>query len=191
MAKKSTSDTAKEEMVSALEELLAQQDFELSIPYNHLNQGVAQVVENQAKVVSKLQGKIVKGLAKELTSQDNSLERVRTMILNGLNAHQADTEFLLQQLAMKSGAIKIGDPLESALIQEATRGAEMTQVGTLVLQVAQAAPWLERICLALERIADRMSPLEDADVDAGLGEEVVSDDTSEVNTVFPGYWGPL
>jgi hypothetical protein len=168
--KQSLDDAAKQEMVDALEELLAQQDFQLSIPYNRLNQAVADVVSKQGKVISSLQSKIVKGLQRELTVGDNSLESLRTTILTGLNAHQADIEYLLTQLASKADMIGVGDTLEAAILSEAAHGPELGQLGTLVLQVGAAEKWLERIADALERIADALEsaypPAEEAATNA-------------------------
>lgn len=154
--KQSLDDAAKQEMVDALEELLAQQDFQLSIPYNHLNQGVADVVTKQGKLISSLQSKIVKGLQRELTVNDNSLESLRTTILAGLNAHQADIEYLLTQLASKAGMIGVGDTLEAAILSEAAQGPELGALGSLVLQVGEARGLFEDLIEVLREIRDRM-----------------------------------
>jgi uncharacterized coiled-coil protein SlyX len=188
--KNSASQEASEEILSALNDLLAQQDFELSIPYNHLNAAVAKLVDDNGKIIAKLQSKIVKGINKEIVGTDNHLDKINTLVLNGLNAHQDDIEFLLQQLAVKSGAIKVGDPLTSILLQEVTDSPELAFDGRLVMAAEQMGPWLKRIAIALEMIALKMPGLEAPPDLTEEPEQVAAEDAVDTSeTTSPvGYW---
>lgn len=150
--------SAEEQVLSSIDELLAQNDADLSVPMTKLNEAVNDVVQNQGKAIKRITDKILKAASRELVTTDNHIDQVLTGLLGGIDTWATDTHLLLQQLATKGGLTAIGEPLANALTAELTEGGKIEYMGTLVLAVKEAVPWLERIAVSLESIAKSLRP---------------------------------
>lgn len=149
--------SAEKQFLQSLEEMLCTNEDKVIIPYSKVNQAIADFVVKNAKVVTKLQDKVIRQLNKQLVLRDNSLNGVYTGILRGLDVWQADARFALDQLAAKGGLSQPGQTLEQALLNEVGQAPQLAFGATLVLAVKEAVPWLDRIAIALEKIAVVMS----------------------------------
>jgi hypothetical protein len=152
--------TAEETILQSIDEILSETENSLAVPMTAINQAVSHVVDNNAKTIKRLTERILRAADKEVVGIDDKLDAVYTGLLGGIDAWLGDTHFLLQQLSTKGGLAEIGAPLESALLKEVTDAPKLEYGATLVLAVKEAVPWLDRMTVALERIADGMSPLE-------------------------------
>lgn len=180
--------SAEADLLRQIEFMMASQANLISIPFSKLNQAVAGQVQSSNRLVTRMQSKLLQRIAKNVVTQGNVIDAAQTTVLNGLNQYQADTRNLLTYLASKSGMVGPGDPLESALVNEIVDAPRLTYEGTLVLAVKEAVPWLERIAAALERIADRLSPLENDDLEPTPGDPEAVDSADDVDEDFLGYW---
>lgn len=151
--------SAAETVLESIEVLLAGQDDRLVMPLTTLNKATADLVGKNAKIVTRMQEKILRDAARNLTHHDNALDAVSTRVLAGLDNWQYDAQFLLTQLAAKGGFTKIGEPLEAALEAEVLKAPELAYVGTLVLAVKEAVPYFVQLIEVLREIRDRMPPL--------------------------------
>lgn len=140
-------------MLESIDRLLAENENSLAVPMTRVNQAVAEVVDINAKAVKRLAEKILRAADRESVSIDNHLDRVYTGLLGGVDTWLQESQFLLQQLSVKGGLSEIGSPLETALEIAATQSPGLEYMGTLVLAVKEAVPWLDRIAVALEKIA--------------------------------------
>lgn len=148
--------SAEQTVLESIDQLLAQQDHELSIPFSTLNQAVTDVVTRNGKVITKLTDRVLRDADKHLTRAGDVLDAVQTTVLQGLDAYHWDQEYLLTQLASKGGLIEAGDPLTKALVEQAVNAPELAYAGTLVLAVKEAIPWLERLTESLDGIRRRL-----------------------------------
>lgn len=150
--------SAEQVVLESIDELLCSQDDSLVLPMTKLDKAVSDIVVKHAKTVATFQDKILRAASRHTTKAVDQLDGVYTRLLQGLDAWQYDMHFLLQQLAAKGGVIKVGDPLETALIEEATRAPELLYGGTLVLSVKEAVGHLDDLIEVLREIRDRMPP---------------------------------
>lgn len=150
--------SAEQQVLESIDELLCGQDDALVLPMNSLNQGVAKVFENHAKIITKMQDRLLRAADKEAVRNIDKIDGVFTRLLQGLDGWQFDAHFLLTQLAAKGGMAKVGDPLEAALIKEITEAPQLAYAGTLVLAVKEAVPYLDQLIEVLREIRDRMPP---------------------------------
>lgn len=123
---------------------------------NRLGQEAAALVMATAKPIKKLQSRLLQDAAKKVVTTDNGIDFITTSLLNGVNTWLQEADFLLQNLAVKGGVIKPGDPLTAALAQAVADEPQLEYLGTLVLAVKEAAPWLDRIAVACERMANAL-----------------------------------
>lgn len=148
--------TAEQQLLQAIEEMLVGEESAIAIPLTKMNQGIAQLSEENSKLITRMQGKILKSLARHVTAEDNDLELLSTVILNGLQQWQNENHLLLTQLAAKAGFTNAGDELEAALIQQVAEAPELAYSATLLLAIRDAFPYAERLIRVLEEIRDRM-----------------------------------
>lgn len=120
---------------------------------NQLGREAAALVMAASKPIKKMQARLLQEANKHIVTSDNSIDYVTTSLLNGVNTWLTEAGFLLQNFAVKGGIIEPGDPIEKALAQEVADEPQIEYLGTLVLAVKEAVPWLERIACALETIA--------------------------------------
>jgi hypothetical protein len=161
---------------------------------NRLGQEAMQLVLATAKPIKKLQDRLIRDANKHLVATDNAINFVQTSLLNGVNTWLQEAGFLLQNLAVKGGIIEPGDPLEKALAQEVADEPQIEYLGTLVLAVKEAVPWLDRIAVACERIAAALegtpAPSQtQVNVDApagGAGADTVDD--GDLGEAVVEYW---
>lgn len=151
--------SAEQQVLSSIDELLSSQENSLVIPYSALNAAVADIVSKNTKVISKLIDKIVRHADREQTVLGDALDAIQTTVLNGLDAYIYDQEYLLSQLAAKGGLTKAGDPLTQALLTETTQAGQLAYQGTLVLAVKEAIPFFTQLIEVLREIRDRMPEL--------------------------------
>lgn len=150
--------SAEQQVLESIDELLAGQDDQLIMPMNVLNQATAKIVEKNAKIITRMQDKLLRVADKQTTRSMDHLDGVFTRVMGGLDSWQFDMNFLLTQLAAKGGFTKAGEPLEAALMQEATRAPDLAYGATLVLAVKEAIPFFTQLIEVLREIRDRMSP---------------------------------
>jgi hypothetical protein len=148
--------SAEQQVLESIDELLAGQDDSLVMPMTTLNQATAKVVDQNAKIITRLQEKVIKAADRDTTRQLDQLDGVYTRVLEGLNLWQEDANFLLTQLAAKGGFTKAGEPLEAALQKEVTEAPQLAYAGTLVLAVKEAIPFFEQLIEVLREIRDRL-----------------------------------
>lgn len=142
-----------EEEIEAVQTALDSDGQEIITVGTQLGQDAAKLVLATAKPIKRLQDRLLKDAAKQLVTRDNSIDYLSTRLLSGVNTWLQEAEFLLQNIAVKGGMIQPGDPLVQALAQEVADEPKIEYMGTLVLAVKEAVPWLERIACALEIIA--------------------------------------
>lgn len=147
-----------DEEIEAVQTALDNDGAQIVTIGSQLGQQAAQLVLATAKPIKKLQDKLLKDAAKKIVASDNGIDYLSTSLLNGANTWLQEAEFLLQNLAVKGGMIDPGDPLAEALATEVASEPQIEYLGTLVLAVKEAVPWLDRIAHALERIADSVNP---------------------------------
>lgn len=194
MDENSLPQSAQDAVLASIDQLLAQNEDQLTVPLTKINQAVAQIVEANGKAIAKFTTKILRAADKQLVANDNVLNAVQTTLLQGIDAWLSDQQFLLQQLASKAGLQELGEPLAAALTKEATEGKQLTYEGTLVLKVAEAVPWLERIATACERIATAIEATFPLDLPAVRGDPTAGDggDSSGEepadDDALTGYW---
>jgi hypothetical protein len=162
--------SAQDQVLASIDQLLAENENALTVPLTKINQALNAVIESNGKAVSKFTTKIVRAMDRQIVANDDRLNAVQTTILQGIDSWLSDQEYLLQQLASKGGLTELGEPLAAALTKESTEGRQLTYEGTLVLKVAEAVPWLERIAIALERIADYFDESPSIAAPAGPGD---------------------
>lgn len=160
MLGESSVQTAEREVLESIDGALGLAEENLSVPMSKINEAVSAVVTSNAKAIKRLTEKILKAADKNSVAASNQLDAVYSNLLGGIDSWLGNARFLLTQLAAKGGLAEIGQPLETALEQSATNAAGIEYMGTLVLAVKEAIPWFDRIALALERIADKINPLE-------------------------------
>lgn len=149
-------ESAAEQVLRSIDELLTEQDNTMIIPMTQVSNTVKEVVEKNAKLITRMQGKILRGLNTTTTHHLDMLDGVHTRILGGLDAWQSDVHYMLTQLASKSNSIQTGQRLEDMLIHEAEKAPELAYAGTLVLAVKEAIPYFEQLIEVLREIRDRM-----------------------------------
>lgn len=177
--------SAEQVVLESIDQLLAAQDNDLIIPYSKVNKEITDVVQRNAKIVTRMVDKVLREADRHITAVGDALDSVQTRVLQGLDSYAWDQEYLLSHLAAKSGMIQPGDALETALLQQTADAPQLAYAGTLVLAVHEAVPWLERIATALEVMAtwipqesmqERINRLNGDDLLAGL---LTSESTSQ------------
>ena len=148
--------SADQQLLSAIENLLAGEEDTLSIPLSKINQGIAQLVTQNEKLVTKLQGKVIKDINRHLTHQDNAIDGLSTTVLSGLQAWQDSTHLLLTQLAAKSGLTGPGDPLEQALVEQVAEAPELAYSAALLIALREAMGRFDGLVEVLREIRDRI-----------------------------------
>ena len=146
---------AEEQFLAALETLLATQESNVSLPLTTLNKSITDAVSVNAKLIRKVQGRILKALDKPVVGVSNELDRIGTVLLEPLQAWADNTQLLLTQLSAKTGLTQVGDPLEQALVEQVTEAPELAYSASLLLALREWTPYLARIASALEEIRDR------------------------------------
>jgi hypothetical protein len=182
--------SAQDAVLESIDALLAQNEHALTIPLTKINEAVAKVVTNNAKVVEKFTTKILRAADKQLVANEDRLHGAQMTILNGIDAWLSDQHLLLSQLASKGGLMELGEPLAAALTKEATEGKQLTYEGTLVLKVAEAVPWLERIAIAIEKIAASFDAQSVPSPSSNLGDSAAGG-TDIINWDESSFDGPL
>lgn len=147
-----------EEELDAVQTALDNDGAQIITIGTQLGQEAANLVLTAAKPIKRLQDKLLKEAAKHVVTLDNQVDFITTRLLTGTNTWLQEAEFLLQNIAVKGGMIEPGDPLIAALAEEVASEPQLEYMGTLVLAVKEAVPWLDRIAHALERIADSVNP---------------------------------
>lgn len=164
-------DSAEIQMLKSIDAYLAKNEDMLALPLTKVNKATAQVVENNAKSVKRITEKILRSADRETVKNDDVLNGITTGILGAVDAWLSDTHSLLSLLAAKSGLTEVGAPLETALDESVTRGKDLEYMGTLVLAVKEAVPWLDRMAVALEKIADCLCPQSSPIAPAEMGDQ--------------------
>lgn len=147
-----------DEELDAVQTALDEDGAQIVTVGSRLGQEAAQLVQATAAPIKKLQARILKDATKHLVASDNAVDLVGTRLLTGVNTWLQEAQFLLQNIAVKGGMIDPGDPLEAALAETVADEPQIEYLGTLVLAVKEAVPWLDRIAAACERIADHFNP---------------------------------
>lgn len=147
-----------DEELEALQTALDNDGAQIITIGTDLGKEAAKLVLATAKPIKKLQDRLIKDMAKQIVASDNGVDYITTRLLTGVNTWLQEAEFLLQNIAVKGGMIQPGDPLLTALAQEVADEPKIEYMGTLVLAVKEAVPWLDRIAIACERIADALEP---------------------------------
>jgi hypothetical protein len=146
-------------LLEEIESTLAQNDAAIQIPLTRINQGIAALSKDNAKIITKLQGKILRQLNQHVTDASNQIDGVQTTILQGLQNWQNDNRLLLTQLAAKTGLTAPGDSLEMALVDKVADAPELAYSATLLLAIREAFPFLRELIEVLQEIRDRMPNL--------------------------------
>lgn len=123
---------------------------------SQLGREAAQLVLAASKPIKKMQDRLLKDASKRLVATDNGIDLVTTNLLNGANLWLQEAGFLLQNIGVKGGMIQPGDPIDVALAAEVAAAPELQYMGTLVLAVKEAVPFLEQLIQVLREIRDRM-----------------------------------
>jgi hypothetical protein len=145
---------AKKDLLDAVDQMQQKATAGIVIVAGKVESVIADLVTRNAKMLGRIESKILQKATRMQVKADDALNQVSTTVLAGLDSWQQSAHYLLDQLTTKGGLKGIGDDLTRALIDEVTQAPEVAYLGTLVLQVREAIPWLERIAVALERIAD-------------------------------------
>lgn len=143
-------------LLQEIEATLTQNDAAIQIPLTKIHQGIAELSKDNAKIITKLQGKVIKFLDRTVTSHDNELDRVQTLVLRGLQNWQNDNRLMLTQLAAKTGLTAPGDPLEAALVERVAEAPDLAYSATLLLALREFQRPLGRLIEVLEEIRDRL-----------------------------------
>lgn len=181
-------DGATGEQIALLQAIKAGQDEndnEISLVLNSLNKGVAGLVAKNGKILTDLQGKIIKKLHQQFVDNDNTIDSVSTSILGWTQSQLDDTQLLLTQLAASAGMTAPGDPLEAALTETLAEAPEIAYSASLLLSLREAMPWLKRIALALEKMAG------DDDIPSRVPSDVIGDGVIESLDDYSGFTVPL
>jgi hypothetical protein len=180
-----TAKSAEQQLLESIDAMQAESENGLAIIFSKLNGHIAEITKRAEKPIIALQGKILKRLVKDQTESDNTLDKIGTIILQGLDAHQFESHMLLTQLATKCGCIKCGQPLEAALVREELEAPNLAYLGTLLLAVGDLKPLAERLVKVLEEIRDRM-PSAPAHLKGEFGRPDAGEPTIDVDAPFPG-----
>ena len=163
--------------LDALEQLLTEQDNTLSVSMSRVFGAIADVAQNNQKLVNKLQTKLVRAATKSLTGSQNKIDSTVTSLMSALSSWQFDVNYLLENLASKCGLKKIGEPLEAALLNEMVKGPELAVGTQIVLSIREIAPSLRDLIEVLREIRDAIS---------GSPSRDKSDEVTETDE-FPSY----
>lgn len=144
------------ELFRAIQSGLGENDYEISLVYNALNKGIAQLAFRNTKIINDLQGALLKSIDAKLVENDNIIDVVSTALLGWTQSALDDTHQLLTQIAASAGLTNPGDPLEAALINRVAEQPDMAYSASLFLALREAMPHLGCICKSLERIADAL-----------------------------------
>ncbi len=177
---------ASAEVLAAIDAYMAQTENAIAIPYSALNQAISDYVGENGKAIKRITERILREADKHWVQTDNKLNALTTGLLGGIDSYLGETEFMLRDVANRAGLIEPGDPLTQALLTEQAKTPQLEYGATLVLAVKEAVPWLDRIATALERIADKMGPLEAPEVETELPAEILVEDAEPL--VGPAYW---
>lgn len=145
-----------DEELEAVQTALDEDGAQIVTIGSQLGKSAAQLVLTASKPIKKLQDRLLKDAAKKLVATDNGIDLVTTNLLNGANVWLQEAGFLLQNLGVKGGLIQPGDPITAALAQEVAAAPELQYMGTLVLAVKEAVPFLNQLIEVLREIRDRM-----------------------------------
>jgi hypothetical protein len=183
-----TIENAEGQFLSALETLLASQEISVSLPLTTINKALTEAVTINAKLIRKVQGRIVKALDRPIVANTNDIDRLGTVLLEPLQAWADNTQLLLTQLAAKTGLTQIGDPLEQALVEQVVDAPELAYSASLLLALREAMPFLARIAGALEEIRDRTGGAPytipgDETTEADIADEETTDKSPEIETL--------
>jgi hypothetical protein len=147
------------EQIGLLQAIKAGQDendAEISLVLNSLNKGVAQLVAKNGKIITDLQGKVLKQLNQRCVDNDNHIDALSTAILGWGQNELSDVHMLLTQLAASAGATSPGDPLEAALVDQLAAAPDIAYSATLLMALREGMPILALIARTLQEIRDRM-----------------------------------
>jgi hypothetical protein len=142
------------DLLENIKTVLVDNEQSISLVLSTLNKGIAQMVRDNQQQVNKVAGKVLGWLTKVTTANANALDPVATAILQRIIDYSQQNEFLLTQIAAAAGLTQPGDPLEAALIDRATEAPEIAYSASLLIALREAMAPIERIAVALERIAD-------------------------------------
>jgi hypothetical protein len=146
------------DLLDAINTLTATHADSVTIPYSVLNQGIADLVAANGATIAKVSKVLTRKLDQAVTDNDNGLELVGTVILQGINAYLTENDLLLNHLAASAGILKPGDPLESVLLNQVAEAPELAYSATLLIALRDALPIGRQIVEVLREIRDRLPP---------------------------------
>jgi hypothetical protein len=147
------------QLMQAIQTLLEANEDSISIPMTALNQGIAQLSQQNSKATVKLGNAIIKEIAQGVADNNAAVDQIGTAVLEPLFDWQAQNDLLLNQLASASGLIQPGDPLIAALTQQASDQPELAYSATLLLALRDAIALVPPFLEVLREIRDRMPSL--------------------------------
>jgi hypothetical protein len=142
-----------------LTDLETEQDLHLSGPMAAIASQVAQVATQNQRLVTQLQGSILKVLDKGEVSAANLADEAATTVLNALGGYQENLDWTMQQLLTEAGFGPDGLPLEEALLQGITQAPELVIASESVRMLDAIGRGLYAAVEVLKEIRDRLPSL--------------------------------
>lgn len=144
------------ELLAAISDVIGENDDAVRVPMSVLNQDIANLVAENAKVIARVSNVLTRRLTQSVTDSDNDLELIGTVLLSGLHAQVQENDLLLNHLASSAGMIGPGDPLEAALLNQVADAPELAYSATLLIALKEAMPIGWAIVEVLREIRDRL-----------------------------------
>lgn len=151
-------DQQKKMLLETTDALLTEQTHSLAVPMSAVNLGLVNISQAAAANLNKVVQRILQPISKGLVSQDSLLDPINVTIIQGVDTWLQEQTFLLTQLAASAGLCQPGQPLETALLDQATEEPELAYSAILALSIRDLRDVAKCICEALREIRDRLPP---------------------------------
>lgn len=155
----SNEELAEIKLLESLEELLCTSDGLIFNVGSKLESCIETFACNCEKQVNKICSKLKRICDKLATEAGNVLDYELTKIKVFIDGLLENNEFLLMQIAIKCGAIKIGQTLCDATKESVKEAVDPKYCGCLVLSIKEAVPYIEKLLEILMEIRDRLPPI--------------------------------
>jgi len=144
------------QLLDSIETLLADNENLITLPLTAINQGIAQLSVQNARTITKIEGKLLKAIDAYAVQNDNAIDSFGLALLQPLQDWQTENNLLLTQLAASAGLTQPGDPLEAALVQQIADEPELAYSATLLIAIRDLLPYARQLIEVLREIRDRM-----------------------------------
>lgn len=148
--------TAEEQALKGLLESLTETESDLSDPIKKLIAYVKAEVDEINGQIEKAKKKLKQALGKEQAKVGNDLESSIGKLSTDLYYGLADNEAILQQLAVKGGVLKVGDPLDWLVDGKPEPESPLKWGGQLILNMGDIKHVFVELIEVLREIRDRL-----------------------------------